>query len=152
MRPNQNSSGEEAVLAEHGARLAEAVAAALPGWVERTLRSRAPDVTEEVVAAVVAAVEAEVLDDLRTLLACDVDEQVQSPLAVVRRGASTVGGALDALGVARPGRDDQQRSLFPDDPHDLVPSSFAEVSEEAGRAGIAWGAAKVFAHRRRHRG
>ena len=149
MQPTRNP---EALLAEQGSRLAEAVAAALPGWVTRTLRSRAPDVGDDVVAVVTAEVEADVLGDLRALLARDVDDQRQSPLAVVRRAAETVGGALDGLGVPRPTRDDQQRALFPDDVHDVVPASFADLSEEAGQAGITWGAAKAFVHRQRHRG
>lgn len=143
---------DDAALAKHGVALAEAVAAALPGWVGRTLRARVPDVADDVVAAVTAEVEAEVLDDLRSLLARDVDDQRQSPLAVVRRGAATVGGALDALGAVPPERDDQQRALFPDDRHDVMPASFADLSPEAGEAGIVWGAAKAFVHRRRHRG
>jgi len=145
-------SDDDAVLAEKGSRLAEAVGAALPGWVDRTLRSRAPEVGDGVVASVTAEVEADVMGDLRALLARDVDEQHQAPLTVVRRAAATMGGALDALGVAPPPRDDQQRSLFPEDTHDLVPASFADLSEEAGQAGITWGAAKAFAHRRRHGG
>ena len=35
------------------------------------------------------------LPDLRALLARDVDDQHQSPLAVVRRGAATIGGAQE---------------------------------------------------------
>ena len=155
MAPTENRSSraeDEAALAERGARLAEAVAAALPGWVERSLRRRAPDVTDDVVAAVAVEVEAEVVPPLRLLLALDVDQQRESPLAVVRRAAATLGGALDALGVPPASRDDHQRSLFPDDDHDLVPATFADLSEEAGRAGIEWGASKAFVHRRRHRG
>jgi len=151
--PTRNSNpDDDAGLAEQGARLADAVAAALPGWVGRTLRSRAPAVGDDVVAAVTAEVEAEVLGDLRALLARDVDEQGCSPLSVVRRAAATVGGALDALGAAPPVRDDQQRALFPGDTHDVVPASFADLSEAAGQAGITWGATKAFVHRRRHRG
>jgi hypothetical protein len=154
--PIENPSGPEAAeddvaLAAHGGVLADAVAVALPGWVGRTLRSRVPGVGADVVAAVTAEVEAEVLDDLRALLAMDVDDQRQSPLAIVRRGAATVGGALDALGADPPERDDHQRSMFPDDRHDVVPASFADLSDEAGQAGITWGAAKAFVHRRRHR-
>ncbi len=155
MAPTENrpsSTEDEAALAERGARLAEAVAAGLPAWVERSLRRRAPDVADEVVAAVAVEVEAEVVPPLRALLARDVDDQGESPLAVVRRAAATLGGALDALGVPPAARDDHQRALFPDDDHDLVPASFADLSEEAGRAGIEWGAAKAFVHRRRHRG
>jgi len=150
--PVEPSSNDEALLAEQGARLADAVAAALPGWVARTLRARAPEVGDAVVAAVTAAVEAEVLGDLRASLALDVDEQRQSPLSIVRRAAATVGGALDGLGVPPAGRDDHQRSLFPEDTHDVMPASFADLSEEAGQAGITWGAAKAFVHRRRHGG
>ncbi len=146
------TSHDDAVLAEQGRVLADAVAAALPGWVARTLASRAPEVGDDVVAAVTAEAEAEVLGDLCIVLAGDVDQPRQSPLSVVRRAGATVGGALDALGVAAPERDDQQRSLFPDDTHDLGPAAFSDLSEEAGRAGIAWGAAKALVHRRRHRG
>jgi len=150
--PSPAAVEDDAALAERGARLADAVTAALPGWVGRSLRLRAPEVTGEVVAAVTAEVEADVLPRLRALLALDVDEQHQSPLAVVRRAAATVGGALDAMGAPPAERDDHQRNLFPDDDHDLVPATFADLSEEAGRAGIEWGAAKAFVHRRRHRG
>ena len=149
---NPPRTEDEAALAERGARLADAVAAALPGWVERSLRRRAPEVADEVVTAVTAEVEADVLPRLRELLALDVDEQRQSPLAVVRRAAATLGGALDGLGVAPAERDDHQRSLFPNDDHDLVPATFADLSDQAGRAGIEWGASKAFVHRRRHRG
>ena len=155
MAPTENlpdTTEDEEVLAARGARLADAVAGALPVWVERSLRRWAPDVADEVVAAVTVEVEADVLPPLRALLAQDVDHQRESPLAVVRRAAATVGGALDALGVPPAVRDDHQRSLFPDDDHDLVPASFADLSEEAGRAGIEWGATKAFVHRRRHRG
>ena len=150
--PDAPPVDDDAVLAEQGAALADAVAAALRGWVRRSLLSRAPDVGDAVVAAVPAEAEADVMADLRALLAADVDEQRQSPLAVVRRAAATVGGALDALGVPPAERDDHQRTLFPDDRHDLVPATFADLSEEAGQAGIRWGAAKAYVHRRRHRG
>jgi len=99
-----------------------------------------------------AEVEGEILEDLRVLLARDVDKQAESPLSVVRRAAATVGGALDALGVVPPERDDHQRRLLPDDRHNLVIASFADLSEEAGQAGITWGAAKAFVHRRRRGG
>jgi len=147
----QSGVEDDAALAERGVRLADAVAAALPAWVDRSLRQRAPDVTAEVVAAVAVEVEAEVLPPLRALLARDVDQQGESPLAVVRRAAATLSGALDAMGVPPPVRDDHQRRLFPDDDHDLVPATFADLSEDAGRAGIEWGASKAFVHRRRHR-
>ena len=160
--PHPALADDEAALAERGLRLAEAVAAALPAWVDRLMRQRVAavgtgaavpcEVPDEVVTAVAAQVEAEVLPRLRALLARDVDEQLQSPLAVLRTAAATVGGALDALGVPPPERDDHQRQIFPDDHHNLVPATFADLSEEAGRAGIEWGAAKAFVHRRRHRG
>lgn len=150
--PQPGTAEDDAALAQRGLRLVDAVAAALPGWVERSLRRPAPEVTDEVVAAVSDEVRAEVMPQLRTLLALDVDDQQQSPLAIVRQAAATVGGALDALGVPAAERDDHQRALFPDDDHDLVPASFADLSEAAGQAGIEWGAAKAFVHRRRHRG
>ncbi|MEO5678130.1 MAG: hypothetical protein ABIS47_00505 [Acidimicrobiales bacterium] len=150
--PPPAATDDDAALAERSARLVAAVAAALPGWVGGTLRQRAPEVPAEVVVAVAAEVEADVLPRLEALLGQDIDDQRQSPLAVVRRGAATLGGALDGLGVVPADRDDHQKALFPDDTHDVVPASFADLSPEAGRAGIEWGAAKAFVHRRRHRG
>jgi len=150
--PASGTTEDEAALAERGARLVEAVAAALPGWVQRSLLRRAPEAPDEVISAVTAEVEADVLPQLRRLLSLDVDEQRQSPLAVVRTAAATLGGALAALGVPPAERDDQQRSLFPEDDHDLVPATFAELSDDAGRAAIEWGASKAFVHRQRHRG
>jgi hypothetical protein len=121
--------------------LAGAVERALPGWV------RARGGGDDVVAHVLALV----LPDLRAALSRDVDEPGPSPLAIVRRAVGPVTEALAAAGVERPRRDPEQERLFPDDPYDIVPASFGDLSPEAGDAGIAWGAARAYTHLERRR-
>ena len=41
---------------------------------------------------------------------------------------------------------------FPDDDYDLAPASLADVDPDLVELGVAWGAAKAMAHRRRHGG
>ena len=134
-------------LAESGGALADAVEAALPGWVERQVARYS---TEPPGPETVAQVLDVVMSDLRGLLKLDVDDQRQGPLAIVRRAAGPVNALLAERGVAVPERDDQQIDLFPEDTYDVVPANFADLSEAAGDAGIVWGAAKAWEHRKRH--
>ena len=48
-------------------------------------------------------------------------------------------------------RDDFAREAFPDDDYDLTPASFADVDPSLFEPGVAWGAAKAWTHRQRHR-
>jgi hypothetical protein len=134
-------------LEERGRDLADAVEAALPGWVERQVARYSteppdPSVMEQVVIIV--------MNDLRALLSLDVDAQREGPLSIVRRAAGPVNELLAERGVAPPERDDLQVDLFPDDTYDVVPANFADLSEAAGEAGIVWGATKAWEHKKRH--
>src|SRR5215204_5628314 len=82
----------DAVLAEAGGALADAVAAALPTWVEQSVRRLlvawrgAPDLATLARAAEAGRRAAdEVGPELRRLLAADVDRQWVNPLTLVRR-------------------------------------------------------------------
>lgn len=146
-------------VAAYGLALADSVDAALPGWVRDAVEVRAgaagvaldPAVREAVEQAVARA-RADVTPRLRDLLAADVDEQRSTPLSVLRAAAAYPTAVLRDLGVPPVDRDDDDVARFPDDHYGLVPVSFADFGPEAGEAGLRWGAAKAFEHKRRHRG
>ena len=139
--------------------LADAVVAALPGWVERSVervmlawRGSTPDPTVLEAAREAgrrAAVEAGA--EMRELLATDVDAQRGTPLSLLRAAAVRYPTpVLRAAGVPPVERDPIQVRLFPDDVYDLSPATFADVDPALAEPGLVWGAAKALAHRRRH--
>ena len=131
-------------MQEHATALGDALEAALPRWIERVASGVDP-------APVVAAV----MPTVRTLLAADIDEQRTTPLAVVRDIAvPMLTASLASMGRAPLGdgeRDPFAVDRFPDDVYGLTPSSWADIDDSLTEPGIAWGAAKAFVHRQRHR-
>ena len=150
--PAADSDARRAELAEA---LIGGVVATLPGWVERCVAERSMPgrvvPPEKVVAAGRAAAD-QVGERLRTLLAADVDEQWTGPLAVIRGAVRFPTDLLHDAGVRPVERDADAQRMFPDDPYDLTPAAFADVNPALQGPGLAWGAAKAFAHRRRHLG
>jgi hypothetical protein len=143
---------------DYATALADGIEAALPGWVESSVagvmaaagRSVPEAVRAEAVAAGACA-KAEVGPRVRALLEADIDEQGTTPLALVRKAAVPYPTeVLRRAGVAAVARDDFATSAFPEDVYGLSPATFADLSPELADAGIAWGAAKAFEHRRRH--
>jgi hypothetical protein len=145
-------------LQDYATALADGIEAALPGWVEasvaRTMGAEGCPVPETVRADAEAAgarARADVGPRVRALLEADIDEQGTTPLAIVRTAAVPYPTAvLRRAGVPAAARDDFATSAFPDDVYDLSPATFADLSPELADAGMAWGAAKAFEHRRRH--
>jgi hypothetical protein len=89
---------------------------------------------------------------VKTLLAADIDEQVTTPLAIIRSTAVRYPTAvLRRAGVPPVARDGFASSAFPDDIYDLSPASYGDLSADLVDLGIAWGAAKAFVHKCRHR-
>lgn len=152
----------EEQLAVYAARLADAVEAALPGWVsrhvERVLAVQAITATPEIDAATDAAAalaRSEVGGAVRRLLGADIDEQGTTPLALLRAAVEYPTAVLQAGGAAAVERDRFAVHAFPADIYDLSPATFADLDpgdEGLAEAGLAWGAAKAFVHRRRHSG
>lgn len=146
-------------MEEPGPALAEAIVAALPGWVERCVEGvlvawcgRADgDVMVEARAAGVRAA-AEVGPRLRALLTADIDAQRSTPLALVREAVRYPTAVLRGAGVPPVERDAGAERLFPDDDYDLTPGSLAELDPALAELAITWGAWKAMAHRRRHGG
>ena len=143
-------------MKEHATALADAIEAALPGWVERAVARRMAEAgrSEPAVAAAAAAAGAqarrEVAPRVRALLDADIDEQRTTPLSLLREAARYPTEVLRSAGVAPVERDDMQAALFPDDDYDLAPATFADVDPALTDPAIAWGAAKAWTHRRRH--
>jgi len=112
-----------------------------------------PDASVQALAAAAGvAARDEVEPAVRTLLAADIDEQVTTPLAIIRSVAVPYPTAvLRRAGVPPVVRDPFASSAFPDDIYDLSPASYGDLAPDLVDLGIAWGAAKAFIHKRRHR-
>ena len=138
-------------MEEQSASLVTAVERHLAGWVVSCVHRHTDD-EAAVDAARTAGVEAAaaVVEELRDLLARDIDGQRTTPLAVLRGAVRWPTDVLRTAGVPPARRDDFSIDRFPDDVYDLTPATFADVHPQVGDAGIAWGAAKAFTHRARH--
>ena len=99
-----------------------------------------------------AVVLAEVASELRALLEADIDAQTTTPLSLLRQAVRFPTEVLRAGGVPPVQRDSFAEASFPDDDYDLAPASLADVDPDLLEPGLAWGAAKAMAHRRRHGG
>jgi hypothetical protein len=137
--------------------LADAVDAAIPGWVqrcvERVLIEQSMTITDDVRAAAEEAgrrAAEEIGVQLRSLLSADIDEQRSTPLTVLRAAVVYPTGVLRAAGARPMDRDDFDRDAFPEDHFGLNPATFADIDPALTEPGLAWGAAKAFEHKRRH--
>jgi hypothetical protein len=139
--------------------LGDAAAVGVPRWVQRVVAERwaqwtddplSPELEDAVREAADEAATA-VVDPLRVLLATDVAEQRTSPLEVLRRAVVFPTRVLAAAGLPDVQRDVDAVRLFPDDPYDLTPGSFADIDEGLHEPGLKWGAAKAHILKFRHR-
>ena len=146
-------------MEEHSQALFDAIEAAVPGWVARCVERRLLDyhgvADDEVMAAAAVAgrrAQAEVASELRALLEADIDAQATTPLSLLRQAVRFPTEVLRSAGVPPVQRDSFAEASFPDDDYDLAPASLADVDPDLLEPGLAWGAAKAMAHRRRHGG
>ena len=142
---------------EHATALVEAIDVALPAWVERCVRRRLADAgrpfdarAAEATAAAAEQAVGEVGRAVRALLDRDIDEQATTPLSLLRGAVRFPTAVLRQSGIPPVERDGVQEHLFPEDLYDLTPASFADVDPALADPGLAWGAAKAFAHIQRH--
>jgi hypothetical protein len=113
--------------------------------------------TADVLDAAIAAGEQARADTgaaLAALLATDIDAQRTNPLAVLRSAVRYPTDVLREVGVPEVVRDAFAERSFPDDPYDLTPATWRDLSDEVHEAGIIWGAWKAqrFLQRRRAEG
>ena len=146
-------------MEEHSQALFDAIEAVVPGWVVRCVERRLLDyhgvADDEVMAAAAVAgrrAQSEVASELRALLEADIDAQATTPLSLLRQAVRFPTEVLRAAGVPPVQRDSFAEASFPDDDYDLAPASLADVDPDLLEPGLAWGAAKAMAHRRRHGG
>jgi len=119
--------------------LHEAFIDAFPGYLKaRVVALAFPEVDGAVVDAT-----AMLERDLDALLALPEQDQIRSPLQLVREATAPVTAALVAAGAEPVERDEEQRSLVPGDVFALAPASSRDLGEGAWRAHVDWGVAKA---------
>jgi len=150
--------GDAASLARYAAALADGIEEAIPGWVDRSVRSVLADqgiAVDEALAARIdeagRAAQAQGADQARQLLAADVDDQAGNPLSVLRGLVGHATAVLASAGARPVRRDEFSERNFPDDVYELTPASFADVDPALREPGIVWGAAKAHVHLARRR-
>ena len=118
--------------------LADAIEHAVPGWAARVLEPHGVDA---------APVATAMLRDLMPALTA----AQANPLHLLRSVAVPhLTAALRDAGVPPVARDEFSIERFPDDVYDLSPATWSDVDESLVDPGIAWGAAKAFAHKQAH--
>ena len=149
---------DEQRYAEISTALADAVEAALPAWVDRSVRRRVheagrsmDDALEERTRTAGAECAAATMPRLRELLAQDPGDQRSTPLTILRDAARYPSAVLDEAGVPATRRDEFDERALPWDVHALAPASFADVDESLAEPGLVWGAAKAHLHLARRR-
>lgn len=148
---------DEEVMLRISNELVEAVAESLPLWIERSVQARigdvdfsSPDVQTQLQQSIELA-QIDVVGQLRTLLALDIDQQTVGPLQILRKATMYPTQILQAAGVAPVSRDEQATAMFPDDLYDLTPANFADLGPDVHEKAIVWGAAKAHIHLSRRR-
>ena len=142
-------------MEEYAKTLADAIDAALPGWVVRSVERVATAAGRPVDAAVTAEAgeraRTEAGAKVRQLLEADIDEQRTTPLSILRDAIRYPSAVLRDAGVPPVVRDDYSREAFPEDDYDLTPASFADIDPALTEPALAWGAAKAWTHKERHK-
>lgn len=138
--------------------LGDAIAAAVPGWIERLVVERVTawrgSVTPEVRGAAAEAGEAardDIVPRVRALLSTDIDEQRTNPLALLRGATVHAHRVLAAEEVPAVVRDEFAERSFPDDIYGLVPAAWTDIDGALHEPGMTWGAAKAFLFKARRR-
>lgn len=153
------SESEASPIGEYAEALAAAIEAALPGWVvgcvEKVMLAWSGSFPDRVGLAsrtIGEKAAADIGGEVRRLLSTDVDAQWTTPLELVRSAVRYPTAVLAELGVPPVNRDGFSVQRFPEDVYGLSPASLADLDPSLTDIGVAWGAAKAFEHRRRHRG
>lgn len=144
---------------DRSAALTNGIVAAVPAWVQRcvtTVMSAYSGEVPEVVASEAAEAgqyaRESVSQQLHLLMESDIDEQRTTPLSVLRSAVAYPTAVLSRAGVPPVHRDQFAEKVFPEDVYGLSPASLGELDPQLVDLGIAWGAAKAMAHKRRHGG
>ena len=147
------------VLEEHARALADGIDAGLPRWVERSVerllvahRGAADPMVMAAARDAGERARADVGARVRALLDADIDDQHTNPMSILRQAVRYPTEVLLQAGVPPVRRDRFALERFPDDYYDITPASFADIDPSLFDHGVAWGAAKAWAHKQRHGG
>lgn len=152
------SDGQDSALDPYVQQLLDAVAPVLVPWLERCVVATAIRLIGHCPAELQAQARSsaeqaapEVFEELRRLLATDVDQQRTNPLSVLRAAVRFPTRLLDDARVPPTRRDEFALRAFPDDLYGLSPSTWADVDPSLQEPGLIWGAwkAKTVLDRRR---
>jgi hypothetical protein len=157
-RQSLDDPDDARALTRYATALADGVEAAIPGWIERSVRQALDDqeipVDDTLARAIVAAgreAQAEGAPRVRALLAADIDAQRGNPLSVLRSLVPHATAVLRGAGARPAERDQFSERNFPGDAYDLTPASFSDVDPTLHEPGLVWGAAKAHIHLARRR-
>lgn len=145
-------------LPEPAQRLLDETRRLAPRWLHRVTVEAATrggvdlDAEHPELSVVIAAAVDDLVEELATLLATDVDDQRTNPLSLFRRAVAAAPTAfLVELGVPPPVVDRFAAERFPDDVFGLGPASWSDVDAELHEPGITWGAWKAMTVLQRRR-
>jgi hypothetical protein len=140
-------------LPEPAAQLLSVATSVTEGWLRgglarvagsRDLATVAPD-------DVISGLVANLLEELRDLLATDVDDQRSTPLSLYRNAVATPTSLLRAAGVSPPVLDPFVANSFPDDLYGLGPATWSDIDPAMQEPGLTWGAWKAMTVLQRRR-
>lgn len=158
MDESQNEAPVSPGSTDYSAELTGAVLAALPAWVEATMRrvlGATHGIDDGTLRAEIAAASATMVQGVRTalgdLFALDPEEQRANPLHILRAEATVVTECLGRLGARPAVRDEFERTSLPDDVFAVGPLAWRDLGDEVHEAGITWGAWKAATIMARHR-
>lgn len=145
-------------LAAISEELVVALGAALPGWLDRTLRAMLDTAgvhldmgSETELRALCAELANRIHDDVAAVVRADPDAGRGTPLDVIRRSLGPANDFLAERGVRAPERDAFDRRWAPDDSYGLAPANFSVIDPAVHEPAIAWGAARAYVHLDRRR-
>lgn len=122
--------------------LAKALVEEFPNYLRKRLEAMAISETRGVTDAIKSAT-LDLSAALRALAAQTPQEQLKSPLELVREATLTLTEALEQAGVRSPDRDEWAWEVHPEDTFDLYPASSKDLGEQAWQLHLAWGIDKA---------
>lgn len=138
--------------------LVTAIRDAVPGWIVAAVTARLDGVDaaagrialERAVAVGPGAAET-LAAQIAALLALPIDQQPTTPLALMRTVAVHPTELLVEAGARPVARDPFEQRANPDDVFGVAPATWGDLGDEVLAAGMQWGAAKAYLHRKAHR-
>ena len=122
--------------------LGTALVTAFPGYIRQRFATLGVTVDDDL-DGVVAATVGHLAKSLDTLAGLPLQDQVKSPLELVREATAPITRLLSNRRVSTPDRDAWAVEVHPDDLYDLYPASSRDLSEEAWQLHVAWGVDKA---------